>query len=189
LDYDILTKLSKQDENSTLSRQSIVNSVSNTENILTGKKQDPTSFNQNISAYFTQSEKNVFALEIQHLYQDENPFYNANLQSQPFSLSGYLTGQNRNDLNQNRFVKTNKLDAKLDYYYMLTPKSNVNVTIGNTNSNQNFNSNIFQILDGGGINNLSNTQNANQVNYKFNDAFVGLHYKFLSGKIYLYTRG
>jgi hypothetical protein len=188
LDYDILTKLSKQDENSTLSRQSIVNSVSNTENILTGKKQDPTSFNQNISAYFTQSEKNVFALEIQHLYQDENPFYNANLQSQPFSLSGYLTGQNRNDLNQNRFVKTNKLDAKLDYYYMLTPKSNVNVTIGNTNSNQNFNSNIFQILDGGGINNLSNTQNANQVNYKFNDAFVGLHYKFLSGK-FTFTPG
>jgi hypothetical protein len=188
LDYDILTKLSKQDENSTLSRQSIVNSISNTENILTGKKQDPTSFNQNISAYFTQSEKNVFALEIQHLYQDENPFYNANLQSQPFSLSGYLTGQNRNDLNQNRFVKTNKLDAKLDYYYMLTPKSNINITMGNTISNQNFDSSIFQILDGGGINNLSNTQNANQVNYKFNDAFVGLHYKFLSGK-FTFTPG
>lgn len=188
LDYDILTKLSKQDENSTLSRQSIVNSISNTENILTGKKQDPTSFNQNLSAYFTQSEKNVFALEIQHLYQDENPFYNANLQSQPFSLSGYLTGQNRNDLNQNRFVKTNKLDTKLDYYYMLTPKSNINITMGNTNSNQNFNSNIFQILDGGGINNLSNSQNTNYVNYKFNDSFVGLHYKFLSGK-FTFTPG
>ncbi|WP_296686033.1 carboxypeptidase regulatory-like domain-containing protein [Flavobacterium sp.] len=182
LDYDILSKLSKQDENSDLFRQSIVNSVSTTETIFTGKKQDPTSLNQNLSAYFTQSDKNVFAIEMQHLYQDENPFYNANLQSQPFSLIGYLTGQNRNDLSQNRFVKTNKLDAKLDYYYMITPKSNINITIGNTNSNQNFNSSIYQILNGGGINNLSDTQNANTVNYKFNDAFLGLHYKFLSGK-------
>lgn len=182
LDYDILSKLSKQDENSSLLRQSIVNSISTNETIFTGKKQDPTSLNQNLSAYFTQSDKNVFAVEMQHLYQDENPFYNANLQSQPFSLIGYLTGQNRNDLSQNRFVKTNKLDAKLDYYYMITPKSNINITIGNTNSNQNFNSSIYQILDGGGINKLTDSQNNNNVNYKFNDAFLGLHYKFLSGK-------
>lgn len=182
LDYDILSKLSKQDENSSLLRQSIVNYISTNETIFTGKKQDPTSLNQNLSAYFTQSDKNVFAVEMQHLYQDENPFYNANLQSQPFSLIGYLTGQNRNDLSQNRFVKTNKLDAKLDYYYMITPKSNINITIGNTNSNQNFNSSIYQILDGGGINKLTDSQNNNCVNYKFNDAFLGLHYKFLSGK-------
>ena len=182
LDYDILSKLSKQDENSSLLRQSIVNYISTNETIFTGKKQDPTSLNQNLSAYFTQSDKNVFAVEMQHLYQDENPFYNANLQSQPFSLIGYLTGQNRNDLSQNRFVKTNKLDAKLDYYYMITPKSNINITIGNTNSNQNFNSSIYQILDGGGINKLTDSQNNNSVNYKFNDAFLGLHYKFLSGK-------
>ena len=182
LDYDILTKLSKQDENGSLLRQSIVNSVTDTETIFTGKKQDPKSVNQNLSAYFTKNERNVFAVEIQHLYQDENPFYNANLKTQPFNLVGYLTGQNRNDLSQNRFVKTNKLDAKLDYYYMVTPKSNINITIGNTNSSQNFNSSIFQILDGGGVNNLIDTQNNNTVNYRFNDAFLGLHYKFLSGK-------
>ena len=188
LDYDILSKLSKQDENSDLFRQSIVNSVSTTETIFTGKKQDPTSLNQNLSAYFTQSDKNVFAIEMQHLYQDENPFYNANLQSQPFSLIGYLTGQNRNDLSQNRFVKTNKLDAKLDYYYMVTPKSNINITMGNTISNQNFDSSIFQILDGGTVNNLTDSRNTNNVNYKFNDTFLGFHYKVLTGK-FTFTPG
>ena len=30
--------------------------------------------------------------------------------------------QIRNDINQERLVKTNKTDAKLDYYYSLTPK-------------------------------------------------------------------
>jgi len=188
LNYDVLTKLSKQDENSNLLREAIVNTVTNTETILTGKKQNPTSFNQNLSAYFTPNEKNVFAVEMQHLYQDENPFYNANLQTQPFNLIGYLSGQNRNDLSQNRFVKTNKFDTKIDYYYMVTPKSNFNVTIGNTNSNQNFNSSIYQILNGGGVNNLSDAQNTNAVTYKFNDAFLGLHYKMLSGK-FTFTPG
>ncbi|SHM08991.1 carboxypeptidase-like regulatory domain-containing protein [Flavobacterium xinjiangense] len=187
-DYDILTKLSKQDENNSLLRESIVSNNSQTENINTLKKQDPTSVNQNLSLYYTQSDKNIFAFEMQHLYQEENPFYNANLRSQPFSLSGYTSGQNRNDINQNRFVKTNKLDAKWDYYYMLTPKSNINVTLGNTYSHQNFNSSIFQILDNETVNNLDDVANTNDVNYNFNDTFLGLHYKILTGK-FTFTPG
>lgn len=184
-DYDILTKLSKQDENSDLLRESVVNDISSVETILINKKQNPTSINQNLSLYYTQSDKNIFAFEMQHLYQDENPFYNANLRSQPFDLSGYISGQTRNDLNQDRFVKTNKLDAKLDYYYMVTPKSNINITLGNTYSYQDFNSHIFQMLDNGDRNDLNDPQNNNQVNYNFNDTFLGFHYKILSGKFTL----
>ncbi|MDX6181369.1 carboxypeptidase-like regulatory domain-containing protein [Flavobacterium sp. Fl-77] len=184
-DYDVLTKLTKQDEETSLLRESVVGNLTSAENIFTKKKQDPTSINQNLSLYYTQSDKNIFAFEMQHLYQDENPFYNANLQSQPFLLSGYIPGQNRNDLNQDRFVKTNKLDAKLDYYYMVTPKSNINITVGNTYSYQNFNSHIFQILDNGDQNDLNDSENNNQVNYRFDDAFLGFHYKILSGKFTL----
>ena len=184
-DYDILTKLSKQNEDTDLLRESVVNNASTVETIMTGKKQDPTSINQNLSLYYTQSDKNIFAFEMQHLYQDENPFYNANLRTQPFDLSGYVSGQNRNDLNQDRFVKTNKLDAKLDYYYMVTPKSNINITLGNTYSYQDFNSHIFQMLDNGDRNDLNNPENNNQVKYNFNDTFLGFHYKILSGKFTL----
>ena len=187
-DYDVLTKLSKQDENNLLLRESIVSNNSKTENIITIKNQDPISVNQNLSLYFTQSDKNIFAFEMQHLYQEEDPFYNANLQSQPFSLAGYVAGQNRNNINQRRFVKTNKIDVKLDYYYMVTPKSNINVTLGNTYSHQNFNSSIFQILDNETVNNLTNNANINDVKYNFNDTFLGLHYKILSGK-FTFTPG
>lgn len=181
-DYDVLLKKSAQDENNDLLRS--VNGGGNlsSETISTLKQQDPLSVNQNLSLYYTATEKSVFAVEMQHLYQDEDPFYNANLQSQPFDLLGYATGQNRNDINQNRFVKTNKLDTKLDYYYMVTPKSNVNVTFGNTYSHQNFNSSIFQVLDNNTVNNLDEEQNSNDVRYTFNDAFLGLHYKFITGK-------
>ncbi|MGZ9735172.1 carboxypeptidase-like regulatory domain-containing protein [Flavobacterium sp. GNP002] len=187
-DYDVLTKLSKQDENNSLLRESIVSNNATTENINTLKKQDPISVNQNLSLYYTQSDKNIFAFEMQHLYQEEDPFYNANLQSQPFNLADYISGQNRNNINQSRFVKTSKIDAKLDYYYMVTPKSNINVTLGNTYSHQNFNSNIFQILDNETVNTLDDVANTNDVNYNFNDTFLGLHYKILSGK-FTFTPG
>ena len=182
-DYDILAKKSSQTENSLINRETIVNSVSALDDISTYKKQNPTSVNQNFSIYYTLKEKSVFDLEIQHLYQEEDPFYNANLKIPPFQLAGFDTAQTRSDLNQSRFVKTNKLDSKLDYYYMVTPKSNFNVTLGNTYSYQNFNSYIFQMLDNGIRNDLNDPTNTNQVTYNFNDAFVGLHYKMLLGKV------
>ena len=187
-DYDVLTKISKQEEQTPLVRESIVNNTSATETINTSKNQEPISVNQNLSLFYTLNEKNIFAVEMQHLYQEEDPFYNANLKSQPFNLLGYTSGQNRNDISQNRFVKTSKLDTKIDYFYMLTPKSNINITLGNTYSYQSFNSNMFQILDNQTINNLENTVNKNDVNYNFNDAFLGLHYKILTGK-FTFTPG
>ncbi len=175
LDYDALLKTSDQLEN-----QNVISSLQG--NIFTEKNQKPLSVSQNLNYYYTLNDKNVFAFELQNLFQQEDPFYNANLQFQPFALSGYNTSQTRNDVNQNRFVKTNKTDAKFDYYYMVTPKSNINVTVGNTYSYQNFNSNMFQILDNGTQNNLTDSSNTNDVNYAFNDAFIGLHYKILTGK-------
>lgn len=174
-DYDALVKFSDQKENSSV----FSNLLSD---IYTNKKQNPFSLNQNLNYYYTLNEKHVFAAEFQHLYQEEDPFYNANLETQPFILSGYNGTQLRDDVNQNRFVKTNKLDSKFDYYYMVTPKSNINLTLGNTYSYQNFDSSIFQMLDDGSQNNLSSTENSNNVNYSFNDVFLGVHYKFLLGK-------
>ena len=187
-DYDVLTKISKQEEDAPLVRESIVNNTSTTEIINTTKEQEPISVNQNLSLFYTLNEKNIFAVEMQHLFQEEDPFYNANLKSQPFNLVGYVPGQNRNDITQNRFVKTSKLDAKVDYFYMLTPKSNINITLGNTYSYQNFNSSMYQTLDNQDINELDDQANQNDVNYNFNDAFLGLHYKILTGK-FTFTPG
>ncbi len=182
MDYDVLTKYSKQDENNNLLRETIFNNFSTSETIDTYKEQEPISVNQNLSFYNTINEKNILALEMQHLYQNEDPFYNANLESRPFSFPGYNTLQNRNDITQNRFVQTNKIDTKLDYYYVINPKSNINVTLGNTYSYQSFDSSIFQTLDNGTINNLNFASNTNDVKYTFNDIFLGLHYKILYGK-------
>jgi hypothetical protein len=189
-DYDALLKNSKQDENNSLFTQSFATATNGTpptiadQNIATFKEQNPVTLTQNLSLYYTKSDKSVYDIEIQHLYQDEDPFYNANLGQNPFPILG-LQNQNRYNINQNRFVKTNKLDAKVDYYYMVTPKSNINFTFGNTYSLQNFNSHIFQILDNGTNNDLNSADKNNDVAYYFNDAFLGLHYKFITGKLTL----
>ena len=189
-DYDALFKKSSQNEYSNLFTQTIASALSDSQTVNTIKKQDPISLNQNVNLYYTQSDKNVFAFEMQHLFQQEDPFYNANLGRNPFPDALLpqnqgddlgIADQSRYDLNQNRFVKTNKVDSKFDYYYMLTPKSNINVTLGNTYSYQNFNSDIFQILDNNYVNELNPNTN-NNVAYSFNDVFLGLHYKFISGK-------
>ena len=186
-DYDVLLKNSKQDENNSLFTQSFATATNGTppaipdQNISSFKQQDPVTLTQNLSLYYTKSDKSVFDIEIQHLYQDEDPFYNANLGQNPFPILG-LQSQNRYNINQTRFIKTNKLDAKIDYYYMLTPKSNINFTFGNTYSIQNFNSHIFQILDNGTTNDLNSADKNNNVMYFFNDSFLGLHYKFITGK-------
>jgi hypothetical protein len=178
-DYDALVKFSDQKENT-----SVFSSLLS--DIYTGKGQNPFSINQNLNYYYTLNEKHVFAFEMQHLYQNEDPFYNANLETLPFAplLTGYVNeGVGvRDDITQNRFVQTNKVDTKFDYYYMLTPKSNINLTLGNTYSYQNFDSSIFQILNNGTQNNLTDATTFNNVNYAFNDVFLGVHYKFLLGK-------
>lgn len=181
VDYDILVKKSDQLENGNLFRNIISGSSVFDETILTNKDQQPISVNQNVALYHTPSEKHVIAFEAQHLYQNEDPFYNANLALQPFQLNGYIT-QNRNDYNQSRLIKTHKVDAKLDYYYMVTPKANLNLTLGNTYSKQRFNSSIFQLLDNGTQNNLTAAENNNDVSYDFNDVFLGVHYKILYKK-------
>ena len=178
-DYDALVKFSDQKENTNVFSSLL-------SDIYTGKEQNPFSINQNLNYYYTLNDKHVFAFEMQHLYQNEDPFYNANLETLPFAplLTGYINEGIgiRDDITQNRFVQTNKVDSKFDYYYMLTPKSNINLTLGNTYSYQNFDSSIFQILDNGNQNNLTDPTVVNNVDYAFNDVFLGVHYKFMTGK-------
>ena len=76
LDYDVIAKLSKesQDQNFDSSVVGDINQVEDT---------SPFSINQNLNYYYTLNEKNIFALEAQHRFSDEDPFYNAILDNDP----------------------------------------------------------------------------------------------------------
>lgn len=186
-DYDVLLKASKQTEND--ETLSLFQDFSNT--ISENKENKPASINQNLNVYYTLNEDNIFAGQVQHLLQEEDPFYNAITDLLPFA--GVLpvdTLQNRYNINQQKNSKTHKLDAKVDYYHIINNKSNINLTLGSTLSTQKFNSYMFQLLDNGVREDFSQTPEIdgetqpllNDVTYNFSDIFLGLHYKFKSGQ-------
>ena len=191
LDYDAFGKLSSQEEEDIFT--SIRENIE--ENITENLENTPFSIQQNLNAYYTLNDKNIFSFEMQHLLQNEDPFYNAIRDQVPFR--GVFTQVDPNDpandtfdplqesesynINQQKTVKTNKLDSKLDYYYVLNKKSNLNFTLGSTLSYQEFNSGIFQILDDNTRNNFEDEEFNNDVKFSFKDTYAGLHYKFITG--------
>jgi hypothetical protein len=190
LDYDVLGKLSDQSE--VANQFSQFGTIDN--RILEDKANKPFSINQNVNAYYTLSEKDIFSGQAQHLAQEEDPFYNAILDFLPFA--GILqanTGQSNFDINQEKIIKTQKLDAKVDYYRVLNKKSNISFNVGTTLSYQNFDSSIFQRLDSGATLNFDQSAEVdgerfplqNDVTYNFRDLFFGTRYKLITGKFTL----
>ncbi|WP_028376647.1 carboxypeptidase-like regulatory domain-containing protein [Leeuwenhoekiella sp. MAR_2009_132] len=190
LDYDVLAKKSNQSEITDALSVFTDSGTTTSNDIDEQKDNNPFSINQNLNAYYTLDDKNIFAGFIQHLYQNEDPFYNATLQQQPFTqiLPLDTINQSNFDINQDKMIKTNKIDSKIDYYYVINDKSNLNLTVGTTLSRQDFNSNIFQILNNGTVNNFVGDSLNNDVTYRFSDVFVGAHYKFKTG-IFTVTPG
>lgn len=196
LDYDVLVRTSDDRQN-----QNILSSViGNTDQI---DEVTPYSINQNINYYYTLNENNIFAFEAQHLLKNEDPFYNAILDNDPLNndlddqqqrdpfdntAAGLGLDQSLNTYNigQNERVKSNQLDAKLDYYNILNQVSNINLTLGTILSRQDFNSNIFQFLDNGTTFNPTPLINdglaTNDTQYNFSDVYLGVHYRWKTGK-------
>ncbi|WP_026753992.1 TonB-dependent receptor [Sediminibacter sp. Hel_I_10] len=200
LNYDILGRISDDRE-----AQNLLSSVVGNTNQIDAVK--PFSINQSLNYYYTLNETNIFAFEAQHLIKDEDPFYNALLVNDPTNNEngfgnddipnedafdntadaiGFDRTQNVYNINQDRRIKSNQLDAKLDYYNILNQKSNINLTLGTILSNQKFNSNIFQFLDDGSVFNPEPTINdgldSNDTEYNFSDIYLGLHYRLKTGK-------
>ncbi|MEP5254472.1 MAG: TonB-dependent receptor [Winogradskyella arenosi] len=190
LNYDVLGRISSDSE----TQNEFSSVVGNTNQIDEAK---PFSINQNLNYYYTLNETNIFALEAQHLIKDEDPFYNVvglkdedTFESTATSL-GLDTNQSYYNLNQERRIKSNQLDAKLDYYNILNSKSNINLTLGTILSKQTFNSNIFQFLDDGSYfdptASLTDEEgevlmNENDTEYNFSDIYLGFHYRLKTGK-------
>ena len=188
MDYDVLARLSNDTQTQRLF-SSVVGNTDQFEEVM------PFSINQNLNYYYTLNEKNIFAFEATHLIKDEDPFYNAVLVNDPDGIDafdntavalGLDTGLNNYDINQNRRIKSNQLDARLDHYYVINQRSNLNFTLGTILSNQRFNSNIFQFLEDGSRLEPTPIINdglaENDTEYNFSDIYLGVHYRAKWGK-------
>jgi hypothetical protein len=191
VDYDVIGRISKDTQDQNLF-SSVIGTTAQLDEVT------PYSINQNLNYYYTLDENNIFAFEAQHLFKNEDPFYNAVLtntagNTDPFDSTadalGLDTAQDNYNINQNRRIKSNQLDAKLDYYNLINTKSNINLTFGTIISSQIFNSNIFQFLNDGTTFNPTPTINdskiVNDIEYNFSDIYLGVHYRLKAGKFTL----
>lgn len=210
LEYDIQGRASKNSVD-----QNFISSV--TGNTLEAQDETPFSITQSLNYYYTLNEKNIFALSAQYLIQDEDPFYNALLENNALNNDGDPNdpnpdnrpdafddtagglGLNRTldnyNISQERRVKTNQLDAKLDYWNVLNDKSNINLTFGVISNQQDFNSDLFQTL-GRNFNDpqfnptptFNDGLDFNDIEYNFTDLYLGFHYQVKTG-IFTLTPG
>jgi hypothetical protein len=188
IDYDVLARVS--DDSQFKNNTSSVLGVTTQFDEVT-----PYNINQNLSYYYTLNEKNIFAFEAQSVTKNEDPFYNAVLENDPDALDPFDSTANAlgldsslgtYDLAQNRKIMSNQLDAKLDYYYLIGSKSNINFTLGTLLSQQQFNSSIFQFLENRSefvpLPTFNEGLVTNDVDYDFSDLYLGVHYRFRTGK-------
>jgi hypothetical protein len=188
IDYDILARFS-DDSQAKNNTSSVLGLTTQLEEVT------PYNINQNLSYYYTLNDKNIFAFEAQGVIKNEDPFYSAVLENDPDAIDpfdstanalGLNTLMNSYSLGQNRKILSNQLDAKLDHYYLIGPKSNINFTLGTILSQQEFSSNIFQFLSNDiefiPEPNFNNGLTENDIDYRFNDVYLGIHYRFRSGK-------
>lgn len=189
LDYDILGRIS-DDSQRQLAVSSVLGETSQLEEIT------PFSINQTLNYYYTLDEDNIFAFEAQHVIRDEDPFYNAILANNPNATDdafdntanglGLNNSLNNYNLGQDRRIQSNQLDAKLDYFHIINPVSNINLTLGTILSTQQFNSNIFQFLEDGNVfdptPNFNGGLDTNDTQYNFSDVYLGLRYRLKTGK-------
>jgi len=190
MEYDIFGQMSKSEQD-----QRFFSSINN--NIDQLEETTPYNVSQNLNYYYTLDENNIFALEAQHVIKDEDPFYNAILEDKlnyggTAANLGLDDNQSNYNLAQEKRVKSNQLDAKLDYWNILNKKSNINFTFGTILSHQKFDSNIFQFLDDNSQLDTTPTINdgldVNAIDYNFSDIYLGLHYRLKTG-IFTITPG
>lgn len=189
LDYDVLGRVSEDTQNQN-AFSSVIGNTAQVEEV------NPYSINQSLNYYYTLDENNIFALEAQHLLRDEDPFYNAvldndpNSEADPFDNTASALGLNRTlnnyDIAQDRRVKSNQLDAKIDYYHILNDISNLNFTLGTILSQQKFDSDLFQFLEDrerfNPTPNFNEGLATNDIEYNFSDIYLGAHYRLKTGK-------
>lgn len=191
LDYDILGRISDDLQNQNLF-SSVLGATKQIDEVT------PYSINQNLNYYYTVDDDNIFAFEAQHVFKNEDPFYNAVLPNDPdnedaFDSTADALGLdntlNNYNLGQNRRIKSNQLDAKLDYYHILNQRSNINLTLGTILSQQEFNSRIFQFLNNNTRFNptplVNDGKSTNDTEYNFSDVYLGAHYRVKFGKFTL----
>ena len=162
------------------SLNSIVNATSNL--ITTDKSLKATYINQNIEWHKRQNDAHTFSSVFSYVLDKNNQ--NAFWETENPILQGLIPTDNNQDLLrilQNKSTQEQNIDFVFKHFWEINNSNHIYTTGGNKFLNEDFSTDDSQKLDNGTINNFFNGGFGNNLNFKLNDLFVGMHYKFRTG--------
>lgn len=159
---------------------SLVNSNTNTIN--TNRDLTATYINQNIEWHKRQNDKHTFSSVFNYVFDKSNK--RAFWETQDPILQGLIPAYNNQDLlriNQLKNTQEQNIDAVFKHFWEINNSNHIYTTVGNKFLNEDFFTDDRQILDDTTVNNFGIDGFGNDLNFKLNDLFVGVHYKFRAG--------
>ena len=155
----------------------------NNNSIITEKNDNQLSLNQNVEWHKKVSKKHTFSTSANFSFDKNKPIFLWNSTQSILQELIPLETDNNYVLKQIKRNQNTNLEAIFKHYWVLNNSNHIYTTFGNTFSKQQYNTNDSQLLSNGTINDFGNSQFNNDLDFKFNDLFLGLHYKFRTGKL------
>lgn len=139
-------------------------------------EQTPAELTQKLELAYDINEKSILSFEAQHLFKRQDPIYNLLTNVKP--NFGFIPVQDSGlyNISQFRLITTNKLDANLNYYYILNKTNHIELSAGTSITDQVLNSHLNQVLGEDTVE-LSDNALRNAVDFNLVDVFGGVHFK------------
>lgn len=159
---------------------SITNINSNTFETISNA--DNSSVKQYVEWHKNYNEKHTTTFVVNHTFDINTP-QNQWFTDQPF-LAGLIPLQTDTSytINQIKKIRNNSIDLLFKHYWIINNFNHLYTNIGNNYGNSRYETSEKQILSDGSINDFTNSNFENSVNYNLNDTYLGLEYKFKIGK-------
>jgi len=164
---------------------STINSVSDQRQntFETMKNADIFSFKQYLEWHKSVSKNHTLTFVINHAFDNNKP-KNQWLTDTEF-LAGFipLQADENYNISQLKNIKTNSVDALFKHYWIINSFNHLYAVFGNNFGKTDLNVSEKQLLSDGSVNDFSSDGFGNNLDYKLNDAYFGLEYKFKIGKV------
>lgn len=159
--------------------QSVVDTTAN--NFLTNRSLQDQYFQQVIEWHLKKSNTHTFSFAADYTFNQRSPM--AQWLTSDSSLLDLLPLEKEDIYNvrQSRRMKDHKLDAVFKHYWVIDRNNHLHSTIGNTYIDQEFFSRDLQEMEDGSIQDFSSVGFGNDLDFRFNDFFIGLNYKIRLG--------
>ncbi|QTD36275.1 carboxypeptidase-like regulatory domain-containing protein [Polaribacter batillariae] len=185
--WHIKTQFKRTNNYSQNAITSLINTNTNT--ITTDRNLKSTYINQNIEWHKRQSSKHTFSTVLNYVYNKNNRNHFWQTKDPIFNnLIPIEKEQETFKINQIKNTKKQNIDAVFKHFWELNNNNHIYTTLGNMFLNESFLTKESQELDNGNINNFSISEFGNDLNFKLNDLFLGIHYKFRTG-IFTFKQG